>query len=243
MLRNLFASISDSFSAGVKPARSTKPRQTVFYVAVVLITLSPGSGASEETDGVWDTTYGILTLDGSGGLYQLEDPEGQIQGLLSGQIEGRMYAGQWKEERGEKLCEDGHLWGAFSFEFNEDYSAFDGSFGTCEEESLSSPWNGVRHEPPDLVNVTLTFLEKRGDSWADASPEGVGYGEPFKIEVEFQDPPEEFPVVVQIDWEDAVQPGKVTVMAVDGGNKLFRSEELVLNYIDGTPVLTSQVTP
>ena len=109
MLRNLFASISDSFSAGVKPARSTKPRQTVFYVAVVLITLSLGSGASEETDGVWDTEFGKLILDGSVGTYQLEEPEGQIQGSLSGQIKGRVYTGQWKEERGEQQCEDGQL--------------------------------------------------------------------------------------------------------------------------------------
>ena len=94
------------------------------------------------------------------------------------------------------------------------------------------------HGHPDAPEVALTFKEKKDGSWVTANAQGVGYGVPFKVEAEFREPPTEKPVVVQLNWDETQAPIGVTVKPVSDDDKLFRSDELSLNYENGRAVLT-----
>ena len=105
-------------------------------------------------------------------------------------------------------------------------------------DDIAIPFDFVVHGHPQSPEVMITFKEKKGDTWRAVSPEGVGYGEPFKVEVVFREVPTETPVVVQLEWDGEQEPVGVTVTSVNGAGHIFRSEQLAMVYKDGQTVLT-----
>jgi len=109
---------------------------------------------------------------------------------------------------------------------------------TLYVDDIAIPFDFVVHGHPQSPEVMITFKEKKGDTWRAVSPEGVGYGEPFKVEVVFREAPTETPVVVQLEWDGEQEPVGVTVTSVNGAGHIFRSEQLAMVYKDGHTVLT-----
>ncbi|MDZ7634303.1 MAG: hypothetical protein U5L72_07670 [Bacteroidales bacterium] len=109
------------------------------FLAVVFLFLGGLFGCEKEyTDvaGLWDTSWGMMTLTQSAsgdvtGTYDYDS------GAIQGKLTGTTLSGTWTETNSQ---------GTFVFEFNPQFTTFDGVWGYDNETPTHDDWFGTRVE-------------------------------------------------------------------------------------------------
>jgi hypothetical protein len=96
---------------------------------------APAQEASQ-IDGVYDTSYGTMTLSRSGGSYTYEDGR-----IVFVRVADNIAEGTWEQSISDRKCVDGAYWGVIRFVFTD--TGFDGTFGYCNDEP-KGVWTGTR---------------------------------------------------------------------------------------------------
>lgn len=119
------------------------------------------------------------------------------------------------------------------------YLGLDRNYGTLYNYEVQV--NVTRGPEPE--DPTLRFVALRNGAYEDVGVDGVGYGDVFYVEAEFEDEPQESPVIADLSWPDAAAPLSVTLEPVDGSGTTFRSEALRMPF-EGQLIMTNaEVTP
>ena len=98
---------------------------------------SDGASSAALISGTYDSSFGTLTMSPGGGSYDYYG--GQVQ---VASVAGNVVEGIWTQTRAGRQCPDGRFYGRFRFSFTE--AGFSGSYGYCDEEPGTGPWNGTR---------------------------------------------------------------------------------------------------
>ncbi len=123
--------------------------------AALLVASAPAVADDPSFEGTWSTTFGdvVMTQEGRTVEGRYEQPRGST---LSGEIEGRVLKGTWRQSDGN---------GTFEFELAEDGRSFEGSYTFRLE---TGDWNGTltsrpapREETPEPSSSggPATYLE------------------------------------------------------------------------------------
>lgn len=109
---------------------------------------------SQNISGTYQTRWGDLILRQSGTSVTGNYPHksGTIEGVIGEQV----LTGKWTETEGE---------GRIRFVFNEDFSAFSGSWGDGNDEPTQTGWDGTKitNAIPSYAHVSGTFSTQWGD--------------------------------------------------------------------------------
>ena len=137
---------SDGSSPPAAPEPSVSPGATSEAVG-------PASDAEDAddlaADGGWRTTYGTMTFTVEGTVFEgsYDSEDGQLAGTVRPDEAARVVTGEWYEPSSAQACDeergDTLYWGTFTFVFNADADAFEGTWGYCGETESSS-WDGAR---------------------------------------------------------------------------------------------------
>ena len=92
----------------------------------------------------------------------------------------------------------------------------------------------VRDKSDDVTVVeptpTLVFLHEVEGQLLPVGDDGIAYGEAFVIELRFGQAQKESQLTVDLEWDDAEEPFRVTVKSVNGSDTLFWSDEWQMVY-------------
>lgn len=113
--------------------------------------------------GVWDTSWGDLTLRQEGG--RITGDYAEDNGEFYGKIDGEAYAGYWIEDDSNERCSTAkngrYYWGRFVITFDFDAGKFTTEWGYCDGELSRSDWSGTRKSgPPPAEPSPAPVVEK-----------------------------------------------------------------------------------
>ena len=123
-----------------------KQQPIPLLLILLLAFFSPTAAQPQERPlGVWATSYGPMDFSPANARYFATFEEGDYPGgRLIGQLSGRVFEGIWVENA-DVYCKeprDGNkYWGRVRFEFNENFTAFEGKWSYCDADP-GSTWDG-----------------------------------------------------------------------------------------------------
>ncbi len=94
--------------------------------------------------GVWKTSEGEMKLTQKGS--DVKGPYDQDNGRIIGTLSGHTLTGVWVEADSSVTCDssrdDSLHWGGITFNFNDDFTAFSGTWTYCDQTS-ERDWSGT----------------------------------------------------------------------------------------------------
>lgn len=112
---------------------------------VGVISYVPAAAAADSIYGIYDTSYGRMTIEpGPGGrIAEYTSDSGRIFATFS----DTLMIGHWVEGFSTQKCDtkkDGSFhWGGIAYSFSPDFSGFEGKWGYCNK-TLHGTWTGTR---------------------------------------------------------------------------------------------------
>lgn len=108
-----------------------------------------GASPSAWTGGIYRSTYGDIDF-GAGGTRGRGVYGGSHDGVIVYTLNGRTMNGTWIQPSSAQRCgstrEGSEYWGWIEFEFEEDFGAWTGTWGYCDDDEVQGAWTGTLDE-------------------------------------------------------------------------------------------------